>query len=220
MALNKSIVDIITDENGVAKNEFLLMKPEEWATQQMLYRYSTALSESDKERDFPHLCWDHLKDEYDIIRQWFTEDGRLHMTLQNASIINRLSGPIGDGMGWDFKASGEPEIRMVFFKTQLMAAARSAAMIPFKNRDDGNQQFAAITKTIHSAYSLRAEIHRWRGVDDGGRYYTPADISHRWVAMQTYNFILGLGVPRPARHWNPSRCRSVFGPFDETTDLI
>ena len=44
MALNKSIVDIITDENGVAKNEFLLMKPEEWATQQMLYRYSTALS--------------------------------------------------------------------------------------------------------------------------------------------------------------------------------
>jgi len=220
MALTKSIVSLITDGNGVANTEFLLIKPEDWATQQMQYRYSTTLSDTDKERTFPFTCWETLKEEYEILRQWFTEDGRLNLTMQSASIVNRLSGPIGDGIGWDFKNTGEPEIRMVYFKTTLMAAARSANMIPFKNRDDGNQQFNAITKMIHSAFSMRAEIHRWRGVDDGGRYYTPADISHRWVAMQTYNFILSLGVPRPARHWNPSKCRSVFGPFDETTDLL
>jgi hypothetical protein len=220
MALTKSIVALITDGNGQARTDFMLKSPEQWANEQMALRYNTNIADTDLDGEFPYICWEHLKEEHEILRQWFTDDGKLNLTLQSASIINRLSGPIGDGMGWDFKANGDPEVRMVYFKSTLIAAARAAALIPYKNRDDANQQFSGIAKLVHGAYSMRSEIHRWRGFEYNKVNYTPAEVSHRWVAMQTYNFLVRLGVPRPARLWSLSKCNTVFGAFDEPTDLI
>lgn len=215
MALTKSVVALITDGQGNALTDFLTCTPEQWADRHMPIRYSTARLETDDTNSFPAQCWRQLCDEYQMLRSWFTADGKLNITLQGASAQNRLTGPIGDGLGSDFKTNGDPENRMIYFKSVLIAATRAAALLPPSDRHSGNAQFGGLVKFINGAYSMRAEVHRWRTIKIGDVTYSPSDMSRRWVAMQTYSFMLRLGADNRKWAWEASKCLSIFGPFDD-----
>lgn len=215
MAFNQSILQLIA-KDGVALTDFLTTTPELWADKQMQLRYGTARLESDDLNSFPMQCWKLLCDEYSMLRTWFTDDGKLNITLQSASIQNRLTGPIGDGVGWDFKTNGDSEHRMTYFKGVLIAATRAAALLPPNDRNNGNAQFGGLLRFVNGAYNMRAEVHRWRTIEMGGVVYSPTDMSRRWVAMQTYTFVMRLGADNRKWAWEASKCIGVFGPFDDT----
>jgi hypothetical protein len=214
MALTRSILSLITDGDGKAKTDFLLLTPAQWADQQMLVRYSMGKMATDSEDYFPYRCWETLCKEYLALRTWFSPDGTLQPLLQSAAITNRLSGPLGDGIGWDFKTNGDPDLRMTSFKTTLIAACRAAEGLPAADRNSGNGQFGGLAMTIRNAYTERASIHRWVGVEDGDVKFTGADMSRRWAAHMTFTFIIRLGADRKWA-WEASKCKTIFGPVDE-----
>lgn len=214
MALTKSILSLITDGAGKAKTDFLLLTPAQWADQQMLVRYSMSKLPTDTEDYFPYRCWEHLCKEYLALRAWFAPDSTLNPLLQQASITNRLSGPLGDGIGWDFKTNGDPELRMTSFKTMLIAACRAAEGLPAGDRNSGNGQFGSLALTIRNAFTERAAMHRWVGVDTEDLKLTGADMSRRWAAHMTFTFLIRLGADRRWA-WDVSKCKTILGPVDD-----
>lgn len=216
MAATRSILALITDNAGGATKDFLLKTPEQWANEQMNQRYTQGVMPDDRVDSFPHFCFVHLLEEYAAMRAWFDDAGKLNPMLQSASLVNRLSGPIGDGIGWDWKQNGDPEHRMRMFKGMLIAVCRTAALIPFSDRNSGNMQFGGLATLIRSAYTERASIHRWNGID--GKGDTPAisgaDLSRRWVAHMSYTFLINLMADRKWA-WDVSKCKAIFGPIDE-----
>ena len=132
--------------------------------------------------------------------------------LQSAFMVNKLHGPIGDGLGWDFRPNGDPEPRMLLFKGTLISVTRSAALIAENQRNRGSMQFGGLSTLVRSAYVERATLHTWRG--DEALKIDGAEMSRRWVAHMTYTFLLRLGAEREWA-WDASKCRKVFGPVDE-----
>lgn len=215
MAATRSILSLITDGNGSINKDFLTKSPAEWANEQMAARYSQSKLPGDKPQDFPYVCWQHLCDEYMALRTWFDKDGKLTPLMESLSVHNALSGNIGDGIGWDWKSNGDPDVRMFLFKGPLIAAWRAASVIPINDRNSGNMQLGGLATIIRGAYTERAKIHRWSGVEEDGKKIFQGDqMSRRWVAHMTNHFLIGLGCDRKWA-WEVSKSKSVFGPIEE-----
>jgi len=217
MAITRSILALITDNAGSATKDFLLKTPEQWANEQMTRRYSQSRQDSDAADSFPGLCWQHLYDEYVALRAWFDETGKLNPMLQSASLVNRLSGPIEDGIGWDWKQNGDPEHRMRLFKGMLIGVCHTATLIPLEDRNSGNKQFGGLATLICSSYTERAAIHRWNGVASKGPDQPAVSgmlMSRRWVAHMSYTMLIQLGATRKWA-WEVSKSKNVFGLVDE-----
>lgn len=215
MALTRSITSLITDGRGYATQEFLACTPEKWADEHMAERYGQTCLAKDPSEHFATLCWEYLREEYRSLRSWFTDDGKLSNLLQSKFVTTKLSGPVGLGIGWDFKPNGDPEPRMLQFKGTLVAAVRAVEVMPKDTRNSGNMQFGGIVKIIRSAYTARAEIHSWRSQSgEGDAKFSGAEISRRWVSFRTYTMLIQIGAD-PVWSWEASRCKALFGPVDE-----
>lgn len=226
MALTRSITSLITDGRGYATKEFLVMTPEKWADEHMAERYGQVHFQKDSTDHIATLCWNYLCEEYRSLRSWFTEEGKLSPLLQSKFVTTRLSGPVGNGIGWDFKANGDIETRMLQFKGTLIAAIRAGEVMPKDTMNSGNMQFGGLVKIIRSAYTARAEIHSWRSLtqvkgdkEDKAQTeetvkYSGADLSRRWVSFRTYTMLIQIGAD-PVWSWEASRCKALFGPIDE-----
>jgi hypothetical protein len=219
MAAN-TLQALIADVEGNARIDFMTSTPENWADLNMARRYSTQRLETDDSNSFPALCWNKLCDEYLLLRNWFTPDGKLSLTLNSASVQHNVTGPIGDGMCFDFRADGVINPRILYYKSVLIAASRAASLLSPSDRHSGNAQFGGLIKFISGAYTSRAEVHRWLTVNLNGIVYPPSEMSRRWVAMQTYSFMLRLGADNRKWAWEASRCLSVFGPFDDNDSAL
>ncbi len=221
MAATRSILAQITDNAGNATKDFLLKTPTQWADEQMPIRYSQSRQPSDEEGSFPLLCWQHLHDEYLAIRAWFDSAGKLNPTLQSASLVNRLSGPIEDGIGWDWKQNGDPEHRMRLFKGVLISCHRTVSLIPQNDRNNGNKQFGGIATLISSSYTERASLHRWNGVEARAdqQQVSGMIMSRRWVAHMTYTMLINFKANRKWA-WEVSKCKATFGPIEEERGVV
>src|ERR1700677_4035338 len=122
--------------------------PEAWASSQMALRYGATVLDTDHEFDFPRICYTSLCQEYGSIRGWFSSDGKLNPMLYSASLINRVSWPIGNGVRFDWSHTGEPLQTMCMFKGTMIAAYRAAAFIPERERNSGSSQFGGIATLI------------------------------------------------------------------------
>lgn len=211
------ITDLIALPDGTKRPDFESTTPEEWARRHMLLRYNQVYTDDDPPGSFPHQCFEKLKEERSALDSWFDEHKKFSPTLQSVFMINRLSGPIDDGIGWDFKSDRTPEQRMLVFKGTLLAAWRSAALIAPKDRVSGNMQLAGLATLIRSAYLERAKMHSWRGFENKNeqRKYDGVAMSMRWVAYQTFLFLIKLSTPHKWA-WEISGCYKIFGPIDET----
>ena len=218
MAVQRSLVGLITDGAGFATKDFLAKTPAQWADEQMLARYSQGKLPDDKPGDFPYDCWVLLCDEYLALQTWFDKTGKLNPLLQSVMLTGRLSGPIKDGVSWDWKTNGDPDVRMYMFKGPLIAAWRAAMLIPADDRNSGNMQLGGLATIIRSAYTERAKIHRWVGYDRDNVKYTADNMSRRWVSHMTNNFLIKLGADRKWS-WEVSKCKSVFGPIEEESQI-
>jgi hypothetical protein len=219
MSLTRSITSIITDGCGFATKEFLSTTAERWADEHLALRYRQTHLASDGVDHFSHLCWQYLCEEYKALRSWFQDDGKISLLLQSKFLTTRLTGPLGNGIGWDFKPNGDPEPRMLLFKGTLISAQRSAELLPKESRNSGNMQVGGIVKIVRSAFTARAEVHSWRAntvVEEGKEkvLYSGADMSRRWVSFRTYTFLVNVGAD-PVWAWEASRCKALFGPIDE-----
>jgi hypothetical protein len=216
----KPILTLITDRLGYATKDFLVTTPEQWAVEQMTKRYAKpyveALVECDSMNPFPRLCFDHLCEERRALGKWFDSAGKLNLMLQSASLTNKLSGPIEDGIGWDWKANGDSEEHMVYFKTRLLTACLLTMQIPTKERHSGSKLFGGISSIICSAYTDRASIHRWNGIPARGDHPAMSGVimSRRWVAHMSFTFLMTLTTDRKWA-WDASKCKGVFGDVDE-----
>lgn len=224
MALSRSITALITDGTGHATTEFLAKFPEEWAREHIQRRYGAAPpTEDDPDGHIVRLCFNFLVEEYRALRSWFTDDGKLSNLLQGR-FLDQMSGPIGAGIGWDFKPNGDPEPRMLQFKGTLISCARSAELIPPHQRNSGAIQLGGIVRLVRGAYTARAELHNWKSQmrmekDEEGRQREVVVVdgerlAQRWVAFRTHTFMIGLGAD-PMWSWDASRCRQIFGSVDE-----
>lgn len=213
MAFTKTIQALIMDE-GKATEEFLAFKPKDWAKDQMAERYGHLLKDTDGANSIPYLCFEHLKREYRALLTWFNPNNEFVPTLQSAFMAQRVSGPLGDGIGWDFKPNGDPCQEMLIFKNTLMSVWRAAEAVPPQQRVSGNPRFGGMATLIRSAYEERAKLHRWTPCrDPKWAILTGADISARWVAHSTFVFLLQLGVDKRFA-WEAARCQKLYGPYD------
>lgn len=221
MAMLQTILALITDNAGNATKDFLMKTSSQWADEQMLLRYSQAKHPDDTEDSFPFACWDQLRAEYDALRSWFDQDGKLNLLLQSASLVKRMSGPIDDGVGWDWKQNGDPEHQMRMFKGMVIAIHRAMSLIPRQDRNNGNKQMGGLATLIVSAYNSRAALHRWNGASGKGTDQPNASgviMSRRWVAHMSYTLLVQLGAIRKWS-WEVSKCKNVFGVIEEEKSI-
>ena len=131
--------------------------------------------------------------------------------------MNRLSGPIEDGIGWDWKQNGDPEHRMRLFKGMLIGVCHTTTLIPPQDRNNGNKQFGGLAALICSSYTERSSIHRWNGIGAKGPDQPAVSgmiMSRRWVAHMSYTMLIQLGANRKWA-WEVSKSKNVFGLIDE-----
>lgn len=213
MAFTKTIQALIMDE-GRATDDFMAYKPKAWANDQMRERYGHVLLDDDGANSFPYLCYQHLQREYRGLLTWFDGDRNFMPTLQSVFMTQRVSGPLGDGVGWDFKPNGDPCHEMIVFKNTLLSVWRAAHGVPPRHRISGNPRFGGMATMIRSAYEERAKLHRWTPCrDPKWARLTGAEISARWVAHSTFVFLLQLGVDKRFA-WEAARCQKLYGPYD------
>lgn len=216
------ITTLIASADGTIRPDFAASSPDDWAASQMFKRYNQVVSDSDGPGDFPRICFEKLRDERVSLSTWFNEaDGKLSPTLQSVFMVNRLAGPIDDGIGWDFRPDGSPEQRMLVFKGTLLAVWRAAGLIAPKDRTVGNMQFGGLATLVKSAYTERAKLHTWRGYqpENDPRRFTGLEMSHRWVAHRSFLFLLRMGAPERWA-WEISGSLKAFGPFEEKKGLL
>jgi hypothetical protein len=203
MALSRSILHLIADENGKIAPAFLQLRPSEWASQHMQRRYGAVVPADDVDPRHPtKLCYDFLLEEYRILRSGFDKEGTISRLLMSRSLSTQRTAPIGNGIGWDFRPDGDPEPSMLQFKGTLMACRLAADL----RTHDGGGELGGIAKLVRAGYQARADLHIWNAVDD----VSGADIARRWIAFQTYNFLINCRVEEMLA-WSTSRCREVFG---------
>lgn len=216
-----TIKSLISNEEGYILPSFAATTPEQWAEQQMMARYNQVINAKDAEGSFPRLCYEKLKEEREALSTWFDDKGKLSPTLQTIFMTNRLSGPIDDGLGWDFTPDGSPEYRMLVFKGTLLAVWRSAHLMPLKDRHGGSMQFGGLATLSKSAYAERARLHNWRGYrpDNDNRSFNGEEMGLRWAAYRSFLFLLSLGT-NPRWAWEASGAFKCFGPVDERKVFI
>lgn len=215
MSLTRSIAALITDGSGAATNEFLTTLPEHWASTQMGVRYGQIYTPLDGPNHPATLCYKYLLDEYRALKGWFQNDNKFSALLSSRFLQNYMNRPLGDGIGWDFKTSGDPEPLMVSFKTQLISAHRAIEAMPSSERfDSGNMAFGGIRTLVRAAYTTRARMHSWRSRATDNKDYTGIEIQSRWISIQTFVFLIRAGID-PSWAWDSSKCKGLFGPFDE-----
>lgn len=211
-----SILSLVASSDGTILPAFAALDADAWAQREMLARYYQVITDDDGPASFPRQCYNKLKEEREALSTWFDSSGRLSPTLQSVFMMNKLSGPVDDGLGWDFRADGKPEHRMITFKGTLLAVWRGSQLIDPVDRHIGNMQFGGLATMVKSAYTERAKLHSWRDTfpyqDD--RRYLALDMSSRWVAHQTYLFLLNIGAPERWA-WESSNSFRIFGPVDE-----
>jgi len=212
VALSKSVTALITDGRGFATKEFIATRPDEWAREHLARRYGGSLVlDTDPPDHFARRCFRYLESEYHTLRGWFTDDGKFSPLLHGKFISEQGRRPVGDGVGWDFRANGDPESRMLQFKGTLINAQRAAELLEPKQYTASSVQFAAIARMVRSAFMARAELPNWRPYDTA---ISGEDLAKRWVAYRSYNFLVELHA-EPSWAWDISLCRRVFGPVDE-----
>ncbi len=214
MSIPGSITTQITDGKNHVTTEFLAMSPEQWADKHMVLRYRQPALDTDGPDHFARRCWKMLCDEYAALRGWFTEEGVFSPLLHSRFLQMKLSGPIGDGIGWDFRPNGDPHPAMLQFKCQMICALRMIDLIPVDDRKSGNAQFATALGAIRSAHMARASIHSWRPQPHSGKEIPGAEMSRRWVSFQTFTYMMRAGAD-PNWAWQASRCLTEMGPVDE-----
>ncbi len=215
MALTRSIAALITDGSGSATSEFLVSTPEHWAATQMSLRYGHMLLLSDGPTHIASLCYQYLLDEHKALKGWFQSDNKFSALLSSRFLTTYFNKPLGDGIGWDFKASGEPESLMVSFKSQLLSAQRAVESIPLEVRTSDNMILGGIRTMVRSAYTSRAKMHSWRPRSQiEKKEYSGTEMSVRWVAIQSFVFLIRAGI-NPSWAWESSKCKGLLGPFDE-----
>lgn len=221
MAFTKNLTSLIADSKTIALKDFLATTQEAWADEHMVRRYNAAPpSEHDDEESFPRKCHDHLKSEYHKLRAWFTEpDFKLSALLQSKCLSYQFSGALNDGFGWDFRRDGDPEPRMLQFKSMLISCQRQLKVLPSRDRITGNPSVAAIARLVRGAYQARAEIHLWRPNerrkdDKVELVYSGEELAKRWVAFRTLAFLTNLGLD-PGWSWSISGSQKIFGAVDD-----
>lgn len=226
MAAPYSIISLITDGEGRGTTAFLTGNRDAWAERYMLERYRMARHPTDSATHPATLCFAKLQEEYDTMRSWFLEDGTYSQLLHSRHCTQVQSGPIGDGIGWDFTAAGELNPRMLQFKVHLISAARMLdALTPAERAQYGLASIGTAKTLAASAYTARAAFHRWRPYEEEGPdgklvvKYSGADMSRRWVTFRTYQFLVGYGVPH-AWAWEATKAKQCFGPTDEERRVL
>lgn len=225
MALSRSITSLIADEQGMILKDFLGTSTKDWAVTHMQLRYGAAPPLASDPADHPaRLCYQHLLTEYDSLRKWFDNEGKLSPLIMSRYLSRNQVGPIRDGIGWDFQMNGDPEPRMLQFKGTLIACRRSAELKPVGQKlDCGSAEMGSLAKLVRSAYAARAEVHTWgtlsEGKGDDKRMVPGADLSRRWVAWRTYNFLIRFGAEDDWA-WQIAKCRDVFGEVDCAQNLL
>lgn len=212
MALSKSITSLIAESNGAISQSFLALKAEEWAVDHMQRRYNAAPPNPGDTEDHPaKMCFTALVNEHHIVRRWFTSEGQLSPLMMAQSLARQLAGgSIGNGYGWDFLPTGDPDPSMLQFKGMLIAMHRVLELKPRSQKlEQGGAEIGGVAKLVRSAYMTRAETHPWTAVGD----VSAADVSRRWVSFRTYNFLVRSGV-EPEWAWGMAKCRDVFGTID------
>ena len=223
MAFSKNLTSLIANTNGIALKDFLATTQEAWADEHMVKRYNAAPpTEHDDLESFPRRCHDHLKSEYHKLRAWFVEpDYKLSALLQSKCLSFQFSGPLDDGFGWDFRRDGDPEPRMIQFKSMLISCQRQLKMLPVRDRNAQNASVSGLARLVRGAYQARAEVNLWRPVerkkdDKVELLHSGEDLAKRWVAFRTMAFLINLGID-PAWCWNSSGCPKIFGLVDDET---
>lgn len=215
MALNRSISALITDGSGSATTEFLLMTPEQWAQNQMIIRYGQMHLPTDGPLHIASLCCQYLKDEYRALKGWFQNDNRFSELLSSRFLSVQMNKPLGDGIGWDFKFSGEPEYLMISFKSQLIVAQRAIECIQPEELNSSNMVLGGIRTLVRAAFTSRAKLHSWRPqIVIEKKDYSGIDIKNRWISLRSFVFLVKAGID-PSWAWESSKCKGLLGPFDE-----
>ncbi len=222
MAFTKNINALISNpSSGIALKDFLTKTQEEWASTHMLLRYNAAPpTENDEPGSFVHRCFDHLKSEHAQLRAWFTEpDFKLSILLQSRFLSAQFNGALEDGFGWDFARDGDPETRMIQFKSILISCQRQLKMFPVRQRTSGNGAVGGIARLVRSAFVARSEINMWRAIerrrDDKVEVVVSGEeLAKRWVAFRTMAFLVSMGLDA-GWAWNISGCFKIFGAVDE-----
>lgn len=217
MALSRSITSLVVDPLGQVTQDFLTHSQKGWADLHMQLRYGAAPPLAEDPADHPAvLCHNHLRNEYTAIRSWFDSSGKLVPLLMSKHLAKELSGPLGNGISWDFKASGDPEPLMMQFKATLIACRRtweSKANQGGKELDSGSLMMGGLARLARSAFAARAEIHNWHEITEKKVSVTGAELARRWIATQTFVFLLRAGAQEDWA-WSTSKAREVFGSID------
>lgn len=217
MAFSKSIISLISDGNGAMAKEFFATSAEQWAIDHMQRRYGAAPPAPTDMEDHPaQMCYAQLVKEHRVIRGWFTPEGQLSPLMMAQTLRRQIGGAIGNGYGWDFQTTGEPDFNMLQFKGTLIAVYRMLELKPRSLKlEQGGAEIGGIAKLVRAAYLGRAESHAWTDTGD----LTASDVSKRWVSFRTMNFLIRSGV-EPEWAWSMSKCREVFGPIDGGASLL
>lgn len=217
MAFSKSIVALISDGSGAMSKEFFAVTAEQWAIEHMQRRYNAAPPSPQDMEDHPAaMCYAGLVKEHRVIRSWFTPEGQLSPLMMAQTLQRQVGGAIGNGYGWDFQTTGEPDFDMLHFKGSMIAVHRMLELKPRSLKlERGGAEIGGIAKLVLAAYRGRAERHLWTAVGDT----SASEIASRWVAFRTNNFLVRSGVD-PEWAWGMSKCREVFGPIDGGTSLL
>lgn len=222
MAFAKNINALISNPtNGIALKTFLATTQDEWADRHMMLRYNAAPpTDHDEPGSFVHQCYNHLNSEYAQLRAWFTEpDFKLSILLQSKFLSSQFNGPLDDGFGWDFARDGDPEPRMIQFKSILISCQRQLKMFPVRQRNAGNGAVGGIARLVRSAYVARSEINLWRAIerrrdDKVDVVVSGEELAKRWVAFRTMAFLVSMGLDA-SWAWNISGCLKTIGAVDE-----
>jgi hypothetical protein len=211
MPFSQPILRLISDSSGSARTDFLQCPAADWAERNMRLRYGACgPEEGEPATSFVSKCWAHLLEEHRTLRTWFTDDGKLSTLLQTKFNPFRSTGPLGDGVGWDFDGNGDPLSGMVSFKTMLLSAWRLADAVARKRRNASDMQFATALRLVRTGYTTRAGIHTWRDTA----------LAQRWIAYQTLTFLLAFDAD-PSWAWDAAKMKTWFGPTDdERMELI
>jgi hypothetical protein len=222
MSFAHNINTLIADKDGIATKDFLTTTETAWANLHMSLRYNTAPpTENDPEGSYTQRCYSALVSEYRALRAWFVEpEFKLSILLQSRFLANKFSGTIGDGFGWDFRSDGDPEPRVLYFKSTLMACERQVRMLPPGCAKPSSASYGGIAKLIRHAYQLRAEAHLWAPRDmkkseDPSVNLSGEEIARRWSAYRATAFLISLGM-ESGWAWNAGGCSRVFGCADES----
>jgi hypothetical protein len=222
MAFSKNVNALISNTStGVALKDFLATTQDDWANTHMLLRYNAAPpTENDEPFSFVHRCHNYLRSEHAQLRAWFTEpDYKLSILLQSKFLSFQFNGALDDGFGWDFGRDGDPEPRMIRFKSILLSCQRQLQMFPIKERKPSNSAVAGIARLIRAAFVARSEINMWRAIerrrDDKVEVVVSGeDLAKRWVSFRTMAFLVSMGLDA-SWSWLNSGCGKIFGPVDE-----